>query len=213
MQILVVTAVDAERDAIVGAAGPGARVVTVGVGPAAAAAGTARALDEQPADLVLCAGVGGGFAPVGVGDVVVATRIVHADLGAESAEGFLPMSTLGFGTDSYDVAAKLGVELADRTGGHLGAILTVSTVTGTAATAQELVRRHPDARAEAMEGAGVAAAAGLRGIAVGEIRAVSNSVGPRDRSAWQLPAALQALGTAVAAVLDAETDPQERTTG
>ena len=205
MQILIVTAVEPEREAILAAA-PEARVVTVGVGPAAAAAGTARALGVEGAELVLCAGIGGGFAPLAVGDIAVAGTIAHADLGADSAEGFLPMSTLGFGVDRYDVAPKLAVQLADRTGGHLGTILTVSTVTGTAAGADALMQRHPDARAEGMEGAGVAAAAVAYGVAFAELRAVSNTVGPRDRAVWRIPEALGALGTAVAAVLAAEKE-------
>jgi futalosine hydrolase len=73
-------------------------------------------------------------------------------------------------------------------------------VTGTAATADELGRRFPDAVAEGMEGAGVAAAAARRGVPFGEIRAISNRVGPRDRDAWQIPLALERLGKAVAAV-------------
>ena len=83
----------------------------------------------------------------------------------------------------------------------MGTILTVATVTGSAATAATLQARHPDAVAEAMEGAGVAAAATLRGVSFGEIRAVSNTVGPRDRAAWDIPAALSALGEAIAAVV------------
>jgi futalosine hydrolase len=52
-----------------------------------------------------------------------------------------------------------------------------------------------------MEGAGIAAAAQLRGVAFGEIRAISNSVGPRDRDAWLILEALAALGRAVAAAV------------
>ncbi len=80
-------------------------------------------------------------------------------------------------------------------------MLTVATVTGTAATAAALNQRFPDAVAEGMEGAGVAAAGALRGVAFGEIRAISNRVGPRDRDAWQIPLALQSLGRAIAAAL------------
>ena len=93
---------------------------------------------------------------------------------------------------------KLAVELADRTGAHLGTVLTVATVTGTAGTAAALRARFPDAVAEGMEGAGIAAAATARGVAFAELRAVSNVVGPRDRDAWQIPLALQTLGRAVA---------------
>lgn len=72
-------------------------------------------------------------------------------------------------------------------------MLTVSTVTGTAARATALRERHPTALAEAMEGFGVAEAAGAHGVPVLEIRAVSNPVGPRDRAAWRIGDALTAL--------------------
>lgn len=199
-RIVVVTAVAAERDAILAAlpTHPPITVVVGGVGPAAAAAATARAADG--ADLVLCAGIGGGFAPLQPGDIAVASDIVFADLGAESPEGFLPLSTLGFGDERHRVAPKLAVELVDRTGGHLGTVLTVATVTGTVDTYERLRERFPDAVAEGMEGAGVATAAAAAGVPFAEIRAISNLVGPRDRSAWRIPSALEALGRAVAAL-------------
>ncbi|MDT4923144.1 MAG: futalosine hydrolase [Pseudonocardiales bacterium] len=201
MRFLIVTAVAAECEAIAAALPPGCRVELVvgGVGPAAAAAATSASLGGV--DLVLSAGIGGGFFPLRPGDVAVASSIVFADLGAETADGFVPVSELGFGGERYDVAPKLAVELAERTGGHLGTVLTVATVTGTAATAGALFGRFPDAVAEGMEGAGIAAAAQLRGVAFGEIRAISNSVGPRDRDAWLIPEALAALGRAIAAAV------------
>ncbi|HET6876959.1 MAG TPA: futalosine hydrolase [Jatrophihabitans sp.] len=203
MDILVVTAVEAERAAICASLPPGSsvRVVAAGVGPAAAAAGTAAELARSGADVVLNAGIGGGFTGCAPGDLAVASSIVFADLGAESAQGFVPMSELGFGADRYQPAPKLAVELADRTGGRLGTIVTVATATGSAQRADALSRRFPDVVAEGMEGAGVAAAAERFGVAVAEIRAVSNAVGPRDREAWRIPEALAALGRAVAAAV------------
>ena len=197
---LVVTAVDGERDAVLAAA-PDAEVVTVGVGPAAAAAGTAAALARGSGDLVLCAGIGGGFPPLEPGDIAVADAIVFADLGIETPDGFAPMSTTGFGVERYEVDPALAAGIADRCGGRPGTVLTIATVTGTAETAAALRRRFPDAVAEAMEGAGVAAAAARFGVPVAEIRAVSNLVGPRNRAVWRVPEALAALGAAVAKVL------------
>jgi futalosine hydrolase len=200
--LLVVTSVPAERDAILRACrGGDVRVEVGGVGPAAAAAATSARLAGDPAlHLVLCAGIGGGFGSPSLGDVAIASCIAFADLGAETPQGFAPISSLGFGTDRYDVAPRLAVELADATGGRLGTVLTVATVTGTAESAAALRARFPDAVAEGMEGAGVAAAAALHGVAFAELRAISNQVGPRDRDAWDVPAALDALGAAVAAI-------------
>jgi futalosine hydrolase len=198
--ILVVTAVPAERDAIVKRLPERSTVdvVIVGVGPAAAAAGTAWQLARCAGSYtsVVSAGIGGGL--VGrthIGDVVVATRSVAADLGAHGPDGFIPLDELGFGATSLP-ATDLPVP------GTRGAVLTVSTVTG--ARADALAARYPDAVAEGMEGFGVAHAALLAGVPFAEVRAISNFVGPRDRSAWRIGDALDALGAALA-TLDAWT--------
>jgi futalosine hydrolase len=210
-RLLVVAAVAAERDAV--AAGLAARsavpadVLAGGVGPAAAGAATARALAlaeaaGRPYGLVVSAGIGGGFAPSApVGSLAVASAIVAADLGARTADGFVPVAELGFGTSVHVPPAGL-VEAAARAlrplGACAGPVLTVSTVTGTAERAAELAERHPGAVAEAMEGFGVAEAAAAAGLPVLEVRAVSNAVGPRDRSAWRIGEALAALTRAFA---------------
>ncbi|MBA2947191.1 futalosine hydrolase [Streptomyces sp. PSKA28] len=174
-------------------------LLAAGVGPAAAAAATgaaltAAALAGQPYDLVVSAGIGGGFPPdAPVGSVVVADEITVADLGAETADGFVSVTGLGFGTVTHYPPRSLVRDVAAATGGVTGTVLTVSTVTGSAARAAELRARHPGAVAEAMEGFGVAEAAAAHGCPVLEIRTVSNPVGPRDRAAWRIPEALATL--------------------
>ncbi|WP_405480310.1 futalosine hydrolase [Streptomyces sp. NBC_00009] len=204
-RVLIATAVPAERDAVArGLSGAGAAhvavdVVAVGVGPAAAAAGTATALTTaalsgRPYRLVVSAGIGGGFQPdAPIGSVVVADALTAADLGAETPDGFLPVTELGFGTVTHLPPPSLVRDVAAATGALTGTVLTVSTVTGTSARAAELLGRHPGAAAEAMEGFGVAEAAAAHGVPVLEIRAVSNAVGPRDRAAWRIGDALAAL--------------------
>ncbi|MET8470253.1 futalosine hydrolase [Streptomyces sp. NPDC006422] len=200
--VLIATAVPAERDAVArGVQGhPAIDVVAVGVGPAAAAAGTATALTRaelagDPYTLVVSAGIGGGFTAA-PGAVLVADAITVADLGAETAEGFVPVTELGFGTVTHTPPESLVRELAAAASATVGAVLTVSTVTGTADRAALLAQRHPGAVAEAMEGFGVAEAAAAHGVPVAEIRTVSNAVGPRDRDAWRIGDALAALASA-----------------
>ncbi|MCI3272231.1 futalosine hydrolase [Streptomyces cylindrosporus] len=193
VRVLVATAVPAERDAVARSFTTG-DVIAAGVGPALAAAATATALTRAPYDLVVSAGIAGGFQPdAPVGSLVVADEITVADLGAETADGFLPVTELGFGTVTHRPPNSLVRELVRATGARAGAVLTVSTVTGTAERAAGLRHRHPTALAEAMEGFGVAEAAALHGVPVLEIRAVSNPVGPRDRAAWRIGDALAAL--------------------
>ncbi|WP_436949927.1 futalosine hydrolase [Streptomyces sp. SudanB52_2052] len=203
-RVLVATAVPVERDAVAralphGGSGSGVDVITVGVGPGLAGASTgsvltAAALQGSPYDLVVSAGIGGGFQPdAPVGALVVADEIVAADLGAETEDGFLSVTELGFGSVRHRPPGELVRRVAEATGARTGAVLTVSTVTGTAARAAALRERHPTALAEAMEGFGVAEAAVAQGVPVLEIRAVSNPVGPRDRAAWRIPDALAVL--------------------
>ncbi|MFD0551998.1 futalosine hydrolase [Streptomyces rectiviolaceus] len=197
LRVLVATAVPAERDAVADLLPPYADAVAVGVGPAAAGAHTAAALARGTYDLVISTGIGGGFQPdAPIGSLVLADEITAADLGAETPDGFLPVTELGFGAVTHQPPLSLVRELAAACGGLTGTVLTVSTVTGSAERAAELRRRHPRALAEAMEGFGVAEAAAAYALPVLEIRAVSNAVGPRDRGAWRIGEALGALGGA-----------------
>jgi futalosine hydrolase len=203
-EILVVTAVAAEAEAVRAGADPArVEVAVVGVGPAAAAAGTARllALAEaagSPYRAVVSAGIAGGFSGrAAVGGTVIGARSIAADLGAETPDGFLRVDELGFGTSVADADATLFKSLASALPeAVVGDILTVSTVTGTAQTAAGLAARFPAAVAEGMEGYGVACAAAGAGVPFGELRTVSNAVGPRDRGAWRLGDALTALTVA-----------------
>lgn len=202
-RILVIAAVEAERQAILRGLNGDSRFDVkasgAGVGLAGAAAGAALASGSYR--LAVSAGIGGGFpgqAPVG--SLVIADEIIAADLGAETPEGFQTAQELGFGSNRVPVRMELAVKLQSALAERYprrqiltGPVLTVSTATGTSATAEAWQRRYPSAAAEAMEGFGVACAAGLFGLPCMEVRGISNAVGPRDRAAWRIGEALQAL--------------------
>ncbi|GGN98175.1 futalosine hydrolase [Saccharibacillus kuerlensis] len=248
-RVLIVTAVEAEREAVLAGLAGDYRfdVVAAGVGTAAAAAGTAIALAvgaaHTPADdkahsperdttraaadgtayspesetisaseggtayspdrhgyaYVISAGIGGGFAGAAeIGSLVVASRMVAADLGSDSPDGFISVDELGFGSSVIPAEDEVSAALtgALRSAGldaRLGPVLTVATTTGTLAGAQALAARVPGAAAEGMEGFGVAEAARQFGLPALELRAISNAVGPRDRGAWKIGEALSAL--------------------
>lgn len=205
-RVLVMTAVEAEKQAVLRGISGDSRfeVMVAGVGPIAAAVSTTTVLVSAASgyDLVVSAGIGGGFAHrAEIGSIVVGSEVIAADLGAQTLDGFSSMDDLGFGTNKGLIDQKLASRLADRlsargVSAYYGPILTLSTATGTAATATELAQRVSGAAAEAMEGYGVAAAANSRGIPFIEIRAISNLVGPRDRAAWRIGDALAALEAA-----------------
>lgn len=208
---LIMTAVAAERDAVLKGLGSAAEhfdVLIAGVGPVIAAVRTASQLSIQKYAVVISAGIGGGFvnrAPVG--SLVIADQIVYADLGAETPDGFQTVQELGFGENYCAVDLDRSNELASccyQSGIDVavGPILTVSTVTGTAASALELSKRVPGAAAEAMEGYGVAMACHHYGIPVMELRAISNEVGPRNREAWRIGDALDTLALSIKHLLE-----------
>ncbi|GAB2613111.1 Futalosine hydrolase [Paractinoplanes abujensis] len=201
LPLLVVTAVAAEAEAVRAGADPGHVVVEpVGVGPAAAAAGTARLLATGRYRAVISAGIAGGFVGrAAVGSVVIGVRSIAADLGAETPDGFLTVDELGFGSGVIPGDPALVKSLTEALPTAVpGDVVTLSTVTGTAATAERLARSYPQAVAEAMEGYGVAVAA--HGLPFAELRSISNPIGPRDRAQWRLKEAFAALSTASAAL-------------
>jgi futalosine hydrolase len=203
-RILIMTAVAVEQEAVLRGLRNSDKfdVCLAGVGPASAAARTATALAAADYRLVISAGIAGGFiGQAEVGSLVVASEIVSPELGVQTADGFISLDELGFGSSRIPVDAILAakVTLALQAAGllvHYGPVLSVSTITGTTEIAQARSNQVPGAVAEGMEGYGVATAAHDRGIPILEIRAISNPVGPRDREAWRIKEALEALEAA-----------------
>jgi futalosine hydrolase len=200
VRVLIVTAVDAEAEAI--GAPAGAVVVAGGVGRTNAAATTTEwLLRRGPFDAVLSAGVAGALPGSGlsIGVTIVATACVYAEEGLLGPEGFGDMAALGlplgdFSGNAVPVDAAMRSRLESRF--TTGRIATVATCSGTDGAAAEVVRRTA-ARAEAMEGAAVVHAARRLKVAGLELRTISNTTGDRPRQRWDLPAALSALGPAV----------------
>ncbi|GIO65987.1 futalosine hydrolase [Paenibacillus cookii] len=203
-RILIMTAVEAERQAVTRGTRDSKRfnVQLAGFGPASAAARTAAELAKGSYSLVISAGIAGGFkGRAEIGSTVIADRIAAADLGAETPDGFLSVDELGFGSSVILPDSKLVQTLSDAMASEgipvtRGTILTVTTGTGSAETTAKLTARYGDAAAEGMEGFGVATAAKLWNLPVLEIRTISNVVGPRDRAAWRLGEAFAALEAA-----------------
>ena len=205
-RILVVTSVDVERVAVlrgITSLEDQVDVICTGVGSIAAATYTSIVLSTKrdEYDSVVCAGIGGGFAEeVGIGSLVLADYIVAVNLGAETVSGdFISVDELGLGSSTLlsDATRTEAIATAwtnvTKLPIYRGAALTVCTTTGTKLTAARLKERVPMATCEAMEGYGVAMAAKAFGIPMVELRAISNIVGPRDRSSWDIEGALHVL--------------------
>jgi futalosine hydrolase len=173
-------------------------LVRTGVGPVNAAhALTLLIAHERPAAIVAC-GVGGAYPQSGLQllNVVSAETECYGDLGAMSPAGFLDMQALGFPVVEaeaplYNVLPMQVFPVERRV-----PFVTMSTCTGTEASASETETRTRGA-VESMEGAAIAHVAHLHGIPVGEVRGISNRVGRRDTGAWRLAEASRAAQEAL----------------
>lgn len=177
-------------------------IVVSGVGPAASASATASVLAvDEPFDLVLSVGIAGGFPGKGVdvGDLVVATEVVPADLGIKIDDNWIDPVSLDW-LSGVLTPARWFIEAAASFGAEKGPVLTVSTVAGAEADAALLSYRHPEAVAVAMEGVGVALAAERWGVSFAELRVISDMAG-RLVETLDLSSSLDRLSSSFPAVL------------
>lgn len=227
MRILIVAATDAEMGGIVERLGarrrPGDRMckylyagrdvdlLVTGVGMVATAAWCSRALVERQYDLALNAGLCGSFdESLAPGTVVHVVSDCLAELGAEDGDRFLTLQELGL-EDSVDRAdARLGscAELRNAAPPAISALddlpkargITVNTAHGHERSIAAVVERlHP--QVESMEGGAFMYVCLVHGVPFAQIRAVSNVVERRNRSAWKVQEAIEALAGAVAEIV------------
>lgn len=183
-------------------------VLVTGVGMVATAARVSRALTAQTYDLALDLGVCGSFDPAHPpGSVVHVTVDQIPELGAEDGEAFLPASHMGL-VPPNEPPHRDGVlvNTAPPSLSTLSALpavrgITVNTAHGDDASIAR-VRALCAPQVESMEGAAFLYAALIADVPCAQVRAVSNMVERRNRAAWQLGPAIDALGRTTLALLD-----------
>ncbi len=170
-------------------------VIVTGVGAVNATYSLTRFLDRNEVKQIVVCGIGGAYPGSGleIGSVVCAESECYGDLGASSPDGFLDMPALGFPVIPGG-GSILPMQIFPAS--QRAPFITMNTCTGTDDAARAIVSRTGGA-VESMEGAAIAHVAALSGIPVGEIRAISNLVGNRDRGAWRVGEAAQAAQQAL----------------
>jgi futalosine hydrolase len=214
MKVVIVTAMDMEiaplTTSLVRRDGPNAYrcgdhdvdVLITGVGMVATAAWTARTLAESRYDLALNLGLCGSFDPtLAPGRVVHVTSDHLVELGAEDGDEFLSIRDLGLQRDDEPPFEEGRLVNADPPANvalrNLPAVrgITVNTVHGNARSIEAVVRRFQP-QVESMEGAAFMYACAIADVPFAQVRAVSNFVEPRNRAAWKISEAIDALGRA-----------------
>jgi len=223
VRILVVSATDGEVEGLVASltAIPGRSsrlksytydahsvdILTTGVGTVATATWCSGVFARERYDLVVNAGVCGSFRPaLPPGSVIHVTTDRLADLGAEDGDAFLTVHDLRLlGEDEFPFTRGRLVNSAPPANAALdqlpvGDAITVNTAHGHAATIAQAVERY-NPHVESMEGAAFMYACLVHGVPFAQVRAVSNIVERRNRDAWKMGEAIDALGSTVLTII------------
>jgi futalosine hydrolase len=224
MRILIVTATDLEiaplvrdlrftsdggsRTRTYAYAGHDVDVLTTGVGMVATAAWCSRVLARGPYDLALNLGLCGSFdRALGPDRVVHVVSDRFAELGAEDGDAFLTIHDLNLiGRDEFPFTDGRLANFrppANETLSGLPAVrgITVNTVHGSERSIAAVIDRFQP-QVESMEGAAFMYACLIHGLVFAQVRAVSNIVERRNRAAWTIASAIQALAQTAHSILD-----------
>ena len=195
-------------------------VLTAGPGIVNTVQAMTACVEAEKPSLIIQVGCGGGFRQHGmqIGDVAVATSEVDVHLGIESetvspALQELPFPVLTCNGMEFREQYPLDMNLATSVCSFLtsawrsrgiqvfkGPFITGATVTATDARSAFLFRAFSPFM-ESMEGAAAAFLSLYYQIPLIEVRCVSNFVGKRNRTEWNLPLACTRSGEAAAAIL------------
>lgn len=169
----------------------GELLLVTGIGSVNAAATISAVLQRTTVERVISCGFGGALpgSDLNVGDVLVGTEAVYADLGILYPEGFQGIDEVGYetapGRHNRHPLMDLPID------GERGVIAEVCTVSATDERASD-VRDRTGAMVETMETAATAHTAYLHGIESGAIVGVSNHTGnQRDFDKERAKTALQ----------------------
>jgi futalosine hydrolase len=224
VRVLVVAATSAEVSPLVDAcrrvadggprvtryafAGHDLDVLVTGVGMVATAAWCSRVLCLERFDMALNLGVCGSFRPeIFPGSVVhvVSDRLI--EMGAEDGDVFLTIQQMGLVAD--DEFPFKGGRLMNAQPPALAPLsrlravdgITVNTVHGNAESIARMAARF-DPDVETMEGAAFMYCCLTHAVPFAQVRAVSNVVERRNRAAWKLSEAIDALGDVTKRILE-----------
>lgn len=168
----------------------------------------ARALARASYDLALNAGLCGSFDPaLPPGSVVHVVSDGFSELGAEDGDAFLSVFDLKLlAGNEFPYAGGRLINTAPPDNGALARLpavsgITVNTVHGREASIARVVERLAP-QVESMEGAAFMYACLVSGVPFAQVRAVSNLVERRNRAAWSVPAAIDALAAAVREIVE-----------
>jgi futalosine hydrolase len=175
-------------------------VLITGVGMVSTAFALGQELTRNGYDLAINAGIGGSFdRDIPLGKVLHISDDTFAELGAEDADGFIAIDTLGFGTQ-YTQALAPAIPFPFLETIQKASAITVNKVHGLASSIAATTSKY-HVQVESMEGAAFFYACAQVELASIQLRAISNWVEPRNRDAWNIPLAIANLNQSIEQLL------------
>lgn len=176
-------------------------ILISGVGMVRTAYALGKAFTHRKPDLCINAGIAGAFeGKFQVGEVVHVTQDTFSEMGATDQAGdFIDLSEMGLHEDianpDLNNYAAARFDFLPKAKG-----ITVNTVHGDPQSIMQMQRRY-DPDVETMESAAVFYACIKEDVSFLCLRAISNIVKPRDKSEWDIPAAVIALNQQLSEIL------------
>lgn len=204
MQILIVASTMAEIEPFI-SVNPRFDFLITGVGVPEALYHISRRLHQVDYDIVIQAGIAGRFDKTfGLGEVVIVHKDCFADLGIYEKEQFYTLFEKGFGNkdqfpykDGWLVnpgGQDMEFDYRNVSG------ITVNTITDDAYKTEQLrVKYNPSV--ESMEGAALHFVCLQEDIPFIQLRSISNDVGERDKTKWEMVAAIKHLNDALGKII------------
>ena len=177
-------------------------VLITGVGMVATAFSLGRQLASRRYDLAINAGIAGSFDfNLSIGEVVLITEDIFAELGAEDGDDFLSLNELGFGEinqfppdsnqeSDFIQSEKLNLKALEQL--KKVRAITVNRVHGNEFSIAKTLARY-NAQVESMEGAAFFYACNQTQTPCMQIRSISNYVERRNKEKWNLSLAIKNL--------------------
>ncbi len=191
-----------------------------GIGQAAMAIQLTRLLERFSPQTVLLCGCGGSYPDSGLqnGDLALASEEICGDLGAATADHFIPLAQL-------DIPQQPGLMLTTQQAyslqstvtdlartilpdAHFGPFVSVNCCSGHARLSEELQQRTGGI-CENMEGAAAAQVCAEYRLPLLELRGISNPTGTRDPQQWDIARGAEAAQLGLLKIL--QNWPENRT--
>ena len=164
-----------------------------GVGMVATAFNLGKHLALNTYHIALNIGIAGSFnSDIAIGEVVLVSRDIFSELGAEDGDQFISIDNLGFGTAGQ--VSEIDIPIISSKLSQLKKVraITVNKVHGSEESIQK-TRSQFNADIESMEGAAFFYACNQFYLPCLQVRAISNFVERRNTGGWNIGLAIKNL--------------------